>query len=150
MGDSRSVPQITRDKGFLSVEQIRLIQRIRQNAFVRSKSEVIVANTSADLGIEYEYEKPLAFQGVTTYPDFTIEDEESGLYFYWERCGMLHVPQYRRRWEAKKKWYRMHGIIPVGEGGGHHGVLIETRDGPDGSIDCAQIENVIREAILRE
>ena len=64
---------------------------------VRSKSEVIIANKLANKGVEYAYERPLTIAGVTKYPDFTIEDMESGVTFFWEHCGMLHVPSYRQR-----------------------------------------------------
>mgnify|MGYP006194001827 CR=1 FL=1 len=29
----------------------------------------------------------------------------TGLTVYWEHCGMLSDPEYRRRWELKQKWY---------------------------------------------
>ena len=41
---------------------------------VRSKSEVIIADQLANHDFEYGYEQPLTINGVTKYPDFTIED----------------------------------------------------------------------------
>ncbi len=49
---------------------------------VRSKSELIIANALAAKGVDYAYERPLTIEGVTKYPDFTIEDMESGQTFY--------------------------------------------------------------------
>ncbi|MGO9849414.1 MAG: hypothetical protein ACLPKT_23250, partial [Methylocella sp.] len=72
--------------------------------------------------VEYGYEQPLTIGGVTKYPDFTIEDAEAGRNFYWEHCGMLHVPSYRRRWEEKLAWYKANGILPHEEGGGPHAI----------------------------
>ena len=69
-----------------------LIHRTARGEMVRSKSEVIIADAPRHKGVEYAYERPLTIDGVTKYPDFTIEDMESGLTFYWEHCGMLHVP----------------------------------------------------------
>ena len=69
---------------------------------------------------------------------------ESGLTFYWEHCGMLHVPSYRRRWEEKLGWYRAHGILPQKEGGGEKGILVITRDEANGSIDSAKITTLIK------
>ena len=66
-----------------------LIHRTSRGEMVRSKSEVIIADHLANNGVEYGYEQPLTIKGVTKYPDFTIEDMESGLTFYWEHCGML-------------------------------------------------------------
>ena len=79
----------------------RLIHRTRRGELVRSKSEVIVADRLADLNVDYVYEKELTINGVSKFPDFTIEDAESGTTFYWEHCGMLHDPDYSARWEKK-------------------------------------------------
>jgi hypothetical protein len=120
-----------------------LIHRTMRGEMVRSKSEVIIANALAAKGVDYAYERPLTIEGVTKYPDFTIEDMESGATFYWEHCGMLHVPTYRRRWQAKLDWYRQHGICMQEDGVGDRGTLIVTRDEPNGSIDSAGISKTI-------
>lgn len=124
-----------------------LIHRTARGEMVRSKSEVIIANTLAAKGVDYAYERPLTIDGAIRYPDFTIEDMESGLTFYWEHCGMLHVPSYRRRWEDKLEWYRTNGILSHEDGGGPEGTLIVTRDEPNGSIDSAKIDRLIDETI---
>ncbi len=116
-----------------------LIHRTSRGEMVRSKSEVIIADHLASAGVEYGYEQPLTINGVTKYPDFTIEDMESGSTFYWEHCGMMHVPSYRLRWEQKLEWYRANGIVPVAEGSGSNATLIVTRDEANGSIDSASI-----------
>ena len=120
-----------------------LIHRTMRGEMVRSKSEVIIADHLANNDIEYEYERPLTIGGVTKYPDFTIEDMESGLTVYWEHSGMLHVPSYKARWDEKRAWYRGHHILPHEEGGGKHGTLVETRDEPNGGIDSAKIIDLI-------
>ena len=61
--------------------------------------------------IHYEYEKELILDGVHKLPDFTIEDAESGETWYWEHCGMMHDEKDRKKWEEKKKFYEVHGII---------------------------------------
>lgn len=114
---------------------------------VRSKSEVIIANALAAMGLDYAYERPLMLDGVTKYPDFTVEDMESGETFYREHCGMLHVPSYRRRWEEKLEWYRRHGIRAREDGGGAAGTLIVTRDEANGSIDSKRIAKVINDLL---
>ena len=55
-----------------------LIHRTNREEMVRSKSEVIIANELAHRKVEYGYEQPLTIDGVTKYPDFTIEDAEPG------------------------------------------------------------------------
>ena len=125
-----------------------LIHRTARGEMVRSKSEVIIADRLADLDVEYTYERPLTIEGVTKYPDFTIEDMETGITFYWEHCGMLHVPNYRKRWEDKLAWYGKHSILPHEDGGGENGTLIITRESPQGGISSQEIERIIRDMIL--
>lgn len=124
-----------------------LIHRTAREEMVRSKSEVIIADHLSNKSIEYHYELPLTIDGVTKYPDFTIEDMESRVTYFWEHCGMLHVPSYRRRWEEKLAWYRTHNILPHEEGGGDRGILIITRDEVNGSIDSAKITKLITELL---
>ena len=121
----------------------RLIHRTSRGEAVRSKSEVIIANLLHGQGIDYHYEHPLELGGLVKYPDFTIEDDDAGITYLWEHCGLLHDPAYRRRWEEKQHWYREHGILPLEQGGGPKGTLIVTRDQPDGGIDSASISALV-------
>ena len=125
----------------------RRIHLTRNFDLVMSKSEVIIADLLYDKGIEYIYEKPLTLSEKTRYPDFTIEDDDTGTMYYWEHCGMLHVQEYRARWERKLAWYREHGILPYEEGGGEHGTLIVTRDSEKGAISSPEIDRVIEDVI---
>jgi hypothetical protein len=109
---------------------------------VRSKSEVIVADTLTRLGISYEYEKRLEPKNDPKnfrLPDFTVSFE--GDTFYWEHLGMLSVPSYRESWERKEEWYKANGFEKR---------LITSKDGPDGRIDASEIERIVRERILGE
>lgn len=115
-----------------------LIHKTLKGDLVRSKSEVIIADALYRAGIPYEYEKDLYLEGVgRKSPDFTIEDAESGNTFYWEHCGMLGEPGYRKRWLEKKEVYLQHGI----EEGKN---LIVSEDGLDGSIDSKKIDELIK------
>jgi hypothetical protein len=125
-----------------------LIHRTSNGEWVRSKSEVIIADHLYRGGIEPPiYELPLTIGGVTKYPDFTIEDAESGENYYWEHCGMLHVPTYLKRWKEKLAWYEANGIR---EGGGPNGTLIITHDEANGSIDSANILRILNEVLELE
>ncbi len=113
---------------------------------MRSKSEVIIADSLAEAGIEYDYELPLhGNDGIIRYPDFTIEDAESGLIYYWEHCGMLSNPQYRKRWVKKLEWYHSQDILPRDKGGSEKGTLIVTSDSESGGINSMEIKKLIRE-----
>ena len=72
--------------------------------FVRSKSEVIIANMLVDRDIPFKYEEPLfASDGTMYLPDFTVTFR--GETFYWEHVGMLDRSNYKAHWEKKQKWY---------------------------------------------
>lgn len=117
-----------------------LIHRTSTGVLVRSKSEVIVADTLTRLGISYDYEqKLLSTDNPSDFrlPDFTVSFE--GDTFYWEHLGMLAVPSYREQWERKLEWYEKNGYADR---------LITSEDGPDGSIDTTKIEKTARERIL--
>ncbi|MDE0308501.1 MAG: ATP-dependent RecD-like DNA helicase [Acidiferrobacterales bacterium] len=118
----------------------RLIHRTSRGELVRSKSEVIIANLLHAKKIDYHYEHPLEIDGIVKFPDFTIEDDDTGITYYWEHCGMLSHPEYRRNWEQKKAWYMQQGIQPIEEDGGTRGTLIVTYDQKDGGIDSLKIE----------
>jgi len=122
-----------------------LIRRTARGEAVRSKSEVVIANLLHASGVDYRYEEPLERDGLTKYPDFTIEDDDTGETYYWEHLGMLSDASYRQRWTEKKEWFRSHQILSREEGGGPAGTLITTADSADGGIDSEQVSALIGE-----
>lgn len=109
---------------------------------VRSKSEVIVAAALSKLGISYEYEQKLSSKDNPNdfrLPDFAVSYE--GDTYYWEHLGMLSVPSYKEAWDRKRQWYEDNGFLDF---------VITSEDGPDGSIDAAEIERTARRRILLE
>jgi exodeoxyribonuclease V alpha subunit len=113
-----------------------------QGILVRSKSEVIVADILTKLGISFEYEQKLQTkddQNDFKLPDFTVSFE--GDTFYWEHLGMLSVPSYKEAWDRKRQWYENNGYLDR---------IITSEDGPDGSIDAAEIDRQARSKILIE
>src|SRR5436853_1646296 len=82
----------------------------------------------------------VAADGSWRSPDFTIEDDTTGMTVYWENLGMLQRPSYNR---TKLEWYRANGVVQHAHGGGANGVLATTEDGPDGSISSADIEDLV-------
>lgn len=125
-----------------------LIHRTRKGIAVRSKSEVIIADLLFAKDIDFQYERALQVaDGSWRSPDFTIEDDTTGVTIYWEHLGMLQRPSYRRKWEQKLAWYKRNGILPQAEGGGPNGTLVTTEDGDDGSISSADIEALVDELL---
>nr|WP_283793533.1 RecQ family ATP-dependent DNA helicase [Bacillus sp. LS15-K4] len=71
---------------------------------VRSKSEVIIANTLYNKNVPYEYEEALlAPNRKRISPDFTIKLNEKT--YFLEHIGMLNNEQYSERWLEKRKLY---------------------------------------------
>jgi hypothetical protein len=136
-------PSLVEYKGKFYEE--RLIHQTLRGEFVRSKSEMIIADRLFTNNIDYIYEQPLTLKGETRYPDFTIEDSASGKKLYWEHCGMLFDPQYKDRWERKKQWYFDNGILPTEDGGGPNGVLVVSEDSEQGALSSQNIEKLIKE-----
>lgn len=119
------------------------IHRSRRGELMISKSEVIIANELASAGILYEYERPFIGKDRTRrYPDFTIEDADTGTTWFWEHLGMLGDAEYERKWKAKLEWYRRNGIVSVDEGGGPTATLITSTEME--GIDHSQITRLIK------
>jgi ATP-dependent exoDNAse (exonuclease V) alpha subunit len=142
-------PRQIGEKGGRFLEE-RLIHLTLRGDLVRSKSELIVADHLHREGVQYTYERPLTLDGALKLPDFTIDDEDSGITYYWEHCGMLSDAKYRERWATKQQWYRDHQILPYQEGGGKKGTLIVTEDTRQGGISSQEILRIIRTVILSQ
>lgn len=142
-------------------KQQYLIHRTARNEMVRSKSEVVVADSLTRLGIGYKYEdklipdanKPNDFR----LPDFTVS--LAGDTYLWEHLGMLTDPGYRGDWEKKREWYENHGYTVVGPGARKgfeepdilpDKLVVTSQDGENGSIDSLEIERLARKYLLGE
>lgn len=120
-----------------------LLHRTSRGEFVRSKSELAIAEKLNGMGIDYVYEQPLILDGKMRWPDFTIADDDSGITYYWEHLGMLSDPQYVARWEKKRAAYLAAGVRPLEEQAGGD-VLIETRELPGKGLDMQEVERLAR------
>ena len=121
-----------------------LIHRTERGDLVRSKSELVIADKLYAVGVDYAYEKPLMIAGRKRYPDFTIEDDASGITYYWEHLGRLDDPAYRARWERKREEYLKEGVMPWAPGVEAERVLIETSDDSVGGLNAQAIAERIR------
>ncbi|MCR4904015.1 MAG: hypothetical protein K6A23_14245 [Butyrivibrio sp.] len=64
---------------------------------VRSKSEIIIANTLFKMGIPYRYECPIELRGYhkgIAYPDFTVLNVRRRKEMIWEHFGMMDNERY--------------------------------------------------------
>lgn len=103
--------------------------------YVRSKSEVIIANELISAGIPFAYEKLLEVDGRRCIPDFTFASDD-GDTILWEHLGLLDVPEYREAWEKKLAFYQELGFVE-GE------TLFTTRDHPHGAFTTQDVLAVI-------
>jgi len=122
----------------------KYIQVSEKGEFMISKSEVIIADKLHNNGIQYAYEAPISDEtGITIHPDFTIEDNDTGITYYWEHLGLLIKDDYRSKWKRKQEWYEKNGIVEYSKNPDADKQLILTRDKPDGGIDSSEIKSII-------
>lgn len=94
---------------------------------VRSKSEIIIADSLARESIPYRYESPLRLAGYgKIHPDFTVLNVRLRKELYWEHLGMMDEPTYVEKAVQKIVSYEQNGIFP-----GENLILtFETRQNP--------------------
>lgn len=79
---------------------------------VRSKSELIIANTLEQDGIPYRYEYPLNLNGLgTVRPDFLCLNVRTRKEYIWEHFGMMDNIAYANKNVAKINAYGQNGYI---------------------------------------
>ncbi len=79
---------------------------------VRSKSEVIIADTLARLGIPYKYEEPYYYKGSKCFnPDFTVLNVKRRKEIYIEHFGRMHADNYRESFFWKMRQFPKIGIL---------------------------------------
>lgn len=113
-----------------------LIHMCKTGKYLRSKSEVIIANALFEQRIPFRYESVLELGDVTLYPDFTIIDSTTEKVFYWEHFGMMDDETYVHSWSQKMRIYIQNGIIPGVQ-------LICTYETKDHPINSIQVQKII-------
>lgn len=113
---------------------------------VRSKSEVIIADTLFRLGVPYRYEFPLELirgngAKTTVYPDFLCLNVRTRKELYWEHFGMMDDPDYLKKTFNKMNLYIQHGIFP----GKNLIITMETKDNP---LNIRDLEKLIKEFLM--
>ena len=118
---------------------------------VRSKSEVIIADSLFRHNIPYRYEYPLALRHfsrnnltkemnktVIFHPDFLCLNTYTRQEFIWEHMGLMDSPEYAENTIGKLRIYAENGIFP-----GHRLIItMETQNQP---ISTQIIEKIIPE-----
>lgn len=87
-------------------------QHTNKGEWVRSKSELNIANALFRWGIPYKYECPLVLNnGFTIYPDFTVLHPISREEIYWEHRGMMDDREYVKHAIPRIRQYEEMGIF---------------------------------------
>lgn len=87
------------------------IYKTNNGEFVRSKSELTIANALAKKAIPYKYECPLELKsGAIIHPDFTILNVSKRKVIYWEHRGMMDDRDYAKHSVLRIKDYLRNGI----------------------------------------
>jgi len=106
---------------------------------VRSKSEIIIADSLYREGIPYRYEAPVYLKGMgTVYPDFTVLNIRLRKEFYWEHLGMMDEEEYAENAVKKINCYEQNEIFQ----GDQLILTYETRKSP---INPQMIMGLIRQ-----
>lgn len=106
---------------------------------VRSKSELLIAEKLDYYCIPYRYEQMIYFERYSFSPDFTIWTTNGII--YWEHCGLMSDPEYKKSNQWKLRMYDKMDIVPWKN-------LIVTYDTDDGGINAGIIDAEIRNRIL--
>ena len=115
----------------------KLIHVTKSGCFVRSKSEVMIADALFAYDIPFRYEGELSIGEVILYPDFTMIHPLTGELVYWEHFGMMNVPSYINTCFNKLNTYAQNGIIPTIN-------LITTYETEHIPLASAKVEETIR------
>lgn len=108
---------------------------------VRSKSEILIANTLRDYGIPYRYEYPIIIDGVTKYIDFYTLNVRTREEFIFEHFGMLDDKGYAIDNTDKFNRFIANGYLP----GKNFIFTMETSRNP---LNVQIVEKIIREYLL--
>ncbi len=103
---------------------------------VRSKSEILIADTLDRMGIPYRYECPLELDNrVTLHPDFTVLNVRTRQEMYWEHMGMMDDSEYCEKALSRILNYERNGLFPGTE-------LILTHETNTHPLDTRMIERI--------
>jgi len=110
---------------------------------VRSKSEIIIADTLARFNVPYRYEYPLTLNSnhhskITIYPDFLCLNLRTRQEFIWEHFGLMDDPEYSAKTVQKLNTYTENKIFPGKN-------LIITTEAASLPLNAKHLELIIKE-----
>ena len=128
------------DKLHFAPEQSEIITENGER--VRSKSEKILADKYALMGIPYLYEKPVKLMDLgTVHPDFTLLDINERTTVLHEHFGMMHDAEYREKAMYKIDCYERSGYFPGSD-------FLITFEGSDHVLNTKAFDQMLRSRFL--
>ena len=111
--------------------------------YVKSKSEVIIADRLTYYGVPYVYEITTAKDAFDEmrYPDFFILNKRTRQEYFWEHLGMMGDSQYAAKNQVKMEQFARQGIIP----GKNLIVSFECGERP---LSTEYVDRIIKELLL--
>ena len=103
----------------------------------RSKNELYIASQLDRYGLIYRWDCPTGIPGLYHCPDFQVLRRRDWKIIYWEHCGMMDDPDYRKGNEQRLKDYEKAGIVPWDN-------LIVTYDTIEGGLRADIIDAMIK------
>ncbi len=115
-----------------------LIFKTKRGEYVRSKSELIIANKLFDAGIPYHYEAAfISKKRIICYPDFLVLNPRTKKEYYWEHFGRMSDPRYLEQTLCKLEKYARHGVTSGNN-------LITTFESEAHPMNTEHLENIIK------
>ena len=109
---------------------------------VRSKSEIIIANTLSKYGIPYKYECPIYIDELgVIHPDFTVLNIKRRKQLYWEHLGKMDDEQYALDNTYRINVYQKNGLY-LGDN------LIITWETSKMALDTKLLDQLIKHYLL--
>ena len=142
--DDGYVSRWLKEKNYLrNNREINGQNKTLKGEYVKSKSEIIIADRLTYYGIPYVYEVATATDVFVDmmYPDFLILNKRTKEEFYWEHLGKMGDPKYAVRNQIKMEQFAQQGIIM----GKNLIVSIESGDRP---LSTEYVDSVIKSILL--
>jgi len=117
--------------------------RTLKGEYVKSKSEVIIADRLTYYGVPYVYEITTAQDAFDEmrYPDFFILNKRTRREFFWEHLGKMGDPKYAAVNQVKMEQFTRQGIIP----GNNLIVSFECGERP---LSTEYVDTIIRQLLV--
>ena len=107
------------------------------NVKVKSRAELVLYEHFKNLGLTFQYEKPLMIDGQIIHPDFTITHPKDGRVILWEHCGMMDIENYYENFLNRQYRYAREGYLPYRN-------IVFSYDFGDDTIDITYIDKILQ------